>query len=307
MTGEDTCPMAVDRDEERRGLRMSGVRIARGGRRVLDDVSFTAPRGVVTVIVAPSGAGKSTLLRCCNRLLVPDAGTIALDGGPIAELDPRSLRRRVGLVGQQPFMLPGSVRENVAYGLDGVAEDRLLGALDAAGLAAAEFVDRLASELSGGERARVALARTLVRSPEMLLLDEPTAALDAAVAARLARTLRRLVTEEGIGILAATHDLAFAGTVADRAVALRDGRAVTGEVAAVLAAAAEEGAGDEGAGGEGTGDEGAGDEGTGDAGAAEAGAAGGERVGEPAGDEVAGTSVASPPRSGSPPRGDGPR
>jgi ABC-type cobalamin/Fe3+-siderophores transport system ATPase subunit len=240
--------MADDRDEERRGLRLSGVRFARGGRRVLDDVTFAVPRGLVTVLVAPSGAGKSTLLRCCNRLLVPDAGTISLDGGPIAELDPRSLRQRVGLVGQQPFMLPGSVRENVGYGLEAVAEDRLLGALDAAGLAATEFVDRPASELSGGERARVALARTLARSPELLLLDEPTAALDAAAGARLARTLRRLASEEGIGILAATHDLVFAGAVGDHAVALRDGRAVTGEVAAVLAAAADEGAGEDGTG-----------------------------------------------------------
>jgi ABC-type multidrug transport system ATPase subunit len=201
---------------------------------VLRDVSFAAPKGGVTVLVAPSGAGKSTLLRCLNRLLVPASGSVLLDGADIAALEPCALRRRVGLLSQQPVMLPGSVRENLAYGLGAVAESRLSDALEAAGLDPS-FLDRPAQELSGGERARVGLARALTRDPEMLLLDEPTAALDEQVARHVAATLRGLAAS-GLGVVVATHDLGFADAIADRVVALRDGVAHTSASIASLGA-----------------------------------------------------------------------
>ena len=210
------------------GLAVRGLAVGHGQRTVLRDASFDARKHSVTALVGPSGAGKSTLLRCLNRLLVPAEGTVLLDGVDTAELAPCVLRRRVGLVGQVPVMLPGSVRENLAYGLDHAAIDgeALVGALRAAGLDA-EFLVRPAAELSGGERARVALARALMRSPELLLLDEPTAALDAAVARHVGATLRTLA-KAGLGVVVATHDLPFAAEVADRVVALRDGTAVAG-------------------------------------------------------------------------------
>jgi ABC-type cobalamin/Fe3+-siderophores transport system ATPase subunit len=218
------------------GLLVSGLRLARGERAVLHDVGFDAPKRAVTALVGPSGAGKSTLLRCLNRLLVPDAGRVLLDGEDTAALEPCALRRRVGLVGQAPVMLPGSVRENLAYGLGpGVDERRLVRALADAGLDAS-FLPRPAAELSGGERARVALARALTREPELLLLDEPTAALDAAASRHVAATLRALV-EAGLGVVVATHDLAFAADVADRAVTLRDGTAVVDQPQELLDAA----------------------------------------------------------------------
>ena len=200
------------------GLAVEGLRVERAGRVVLDDVSFTAAKGRVVAIVAPSGAGKSTLLRCLNRLLVPAAGTVSLDGEDTAAIEPCELRRRVGLVAQTPAMLPGSVRENLSYALPGVPEDRMVDALDAAGLGAS-FLVRTAAELSGGERARVALARALTRGPEMLLLDEPTAALDAQAASHTAATLCTL-TAAGLGVVLATHDRALVAAVADEAVAL---------------------------------------------------------------------------------------
>ena len=223
------------------GIAVRGVRFARGERVVLRDVSFDAPKGAVTALVGPSGAGKSTLLRCLNRLLVPDAGSIALDGEEIGALEPCALRRRAGLVGQTPTMLPGSVRENLAYALDAAAATdvpRLTRALDDAGLDAS-FLDRAAGELSGGERARVALARALTREPELLLLDEPTAALDAAVARHVGATLAALA-RAGLGVVIATHDLPFAAAIADRVVALREGTAVAGSPQELLAGAAWE-------------------------------------------------------------------
>jgi ABC-type cobalamin/Fe3+-siderophores transport system ATPase subunit len=213
--------------------------VAHGERAVLRDVSFAAPKGAVTALVGPSGAGKSTLLRCLNRLLVPSAGTVLLDGEDAAGLEPCTLRRRVGLVGQTPVMLPGSVRENLAYGLgeDAACADRLSQALADAGLDAT-FLDRPAAELSGGERARVALARALTREPELLLLDEPTAALDAAASDQIAATLRALA-HAGLGIVVATHDLPFAAAVAQRVVALRESTAISGTPDDLLAVSSQ--------------------------------------------------------------------
>ncbi|MGN6188389.1 MAG: ABC transporter ATP-binding protein [Conexibacter sp.] len=219
------------------GLAVRGLAVGHGERTVLRDISFEARKGAVLALVGPSGAGKSTLLRCMNRLLVPSAGRVLLDGEETAELEPTALRRRVGLVGQLPVMLPGSVRENLRYGLDpaAVEEATLVEALRAAGLSEA-FLDRPAGELSGGERARVALARALTRRPELLLLDEPTAALDAAAARHVGATLRSLAGA-GLGVVVATHDLAFARELADRVVALRDGTALVGAPAELLATA----------------------------------------------------------------------
>jgi ABC-type multidrug transport system fused ATPase/permease subunit len=223
-------------EERLDGLVVRELAVGHGDRTVLRDVSFDVPKRCVTALVGASGSGKSTLLRCLNRLLVPQAGTVLLDGVDTAALEPCALRRRVGLVAQTPVMLPGSVRENLAYALDDeVPEQRLARALADAGLDAS-FLERRAGELSGGERARVALARALTRRPELLLLDEPTAALDADVARHVGTTLRALA-RDGLGVVVATHDLAFAAAVADAAIAVRDGTAVEGAPAELLGAA----------------------------------------------------------------------
>jgi ABC-type multidrug transport system ATPase subunit len=196
-------------------LEARGLRLRRAGRLVLDGASLELVPGSVTALIAPSGSGKSTLLRCCNGLLRPDAGEILFDGVDIGRLDPRALRRRVGLVAQHPRMLPGTVADNVRHGAPGADVGT---ALAAAGLDAS-YADRPAAMLSGGEQARVAIARALSRDPEVVLLDEPTAALDGEAAGRLGATLRELAGA-GLAVCAATHDLSWADGVADRRVGL---------------------------------------------------------------------------------------
>ncbi|HWK25177.1 MAG TPA: ATP-binding cassette domain-containing protein [Solirubrobacter sp.] len=195
------------------GIRVRGLTVSRGGRTVLRDLSFDAPRGQVLALTGPSGAGKSTLLRCLNRLAEPDAGTIELDGEDIRDPPPPLLRRRVALVAQLPVMLPGSVADNLAYGLDALSPAARDEALLASGLDAT-FAERPATALSGGERARVALARALTRGPHALLLDEPTAALDPDTARHVASTIVALARRD-LAVIVATHDRELAGAVAD--------------------------------------------------------------------------------------------
>jgi ABC-type multidrug transport system fused ATPase/permease subunit len=186
---------------------------------VLNDVTFDAARGRVLALTGASGSGKSTLLRCLNRLAQADAGTITLDGEDILELDPPALRRRVALVAQSPVMLPGTVADNLAYGLAALHDAARDTALAAAGLDPT-FLPRTARALSGGERARVALARALTRDPDAILLDEPTAALDPDTAGHIAQTITALARRDLI-VIVATHDLALAEAVADARLTLK--------------------------------------------------------------------------------------
>jgi ABC-type multidrug transport system fused ATPase/permease subunit len=190
------------------GIAVRDLCVRRGARLVLRDITFDAPRGQVLALVGASGSGKSTLLRCLNRLAEPESGTIALDGDDIRTVDPQALRRRVALVAQAPAMLPGTVHDNLAYGLETLSDAVRDEALAASGLDAS-FLRRPARELSGGERARVALARALTRAPHAILLDEPTAALDPDTAHVIARTVAALA-ERDLAVILATHDLALA-------------------------------------------------------------------------------------------------
>jgi ABC-type multidrug transport system fused ATPase/permease subunit len=200
------------------GLRARGIVVSLGGRAVLRGIELDVAPGEVVGLLGPSGAGKSTLLRALVRLVEIDDGTITLDGADVRSFDARALRRRVGLVAQAPVMLPGTVADNLRYGVADLTADALAAALDDAGLSQ-DFASRVARDLSGGERARVAVARALTRSPEVLLLDEPTAALDHVSAQRIGATLRRL-RERGLGVCVTTHDRAFASEWCDRQVLL---------------------------------------------------------------------------------------
>jgi putative ABC transport system ATP-binding protein len=204
-------------DFERVSVVLSGVT-------VLDEITTVVPSGGVTVLKGPSGAGKSTLLRLCNRLEVPTTGVVRYRGEDIAALDPLALRRRVGMVFQRPTLFAGTVRDNLRVALPDGDDDAYADALERSGLSAA-FLDRDGGELSGGEAQRACLARTLVTSPEALLMDEPTSALDDANTRLLERHTCSL-TGDGVTVVWVTHDLAQADRIADHAIALEGGRLV---------------------------------------------------------------------------------
>ena len=154
------------------------VTIESGGRRRLDDACASVPVEGVTVLVGPSGAGKSTMLRCCNRLEVPTGGCVLFRGDDVSTLDPLALRRRVGMVFQRPTPFPGTVLDNLRVAEPNISDSDATRALADARLPAS-MLDRVATELSGGEAQRVCLARTLATGPEVVLMDEPTSSVDA--------------------------------------------------------------------------------------------------------------------------------
>jgi cobalt/nickel transport system ATP-binding protein len=209
------------------GIEQLGFRYP-DGTPALDAVSLAIDAGERVALLGPTGAGKSTLLQHLNALLTPVAGRVVVDGLVVGSDTAREVRRRVGLVFQDPddqLFLP-TLLEDVAFGPlnDGVppaeAEARALRVLGELGLDGAH--PRAAHHLSGGERRLAALATVLVSAPLVLLLDEPSGDLDARGRRRLVDLLRARHET----LIVATHDLSFAGAVCDRAVVLTDGRVV---------------------------------------------------------------------------------
>jgi putative ABC transport system ATP-binding protein len=207
------------------------------GRTIVDDVTLEVEAGKVMAIVGPSGSGKTSLLRLLNRLDEPTSGTVLLRDIDYRQIAPRDLRRRIGMVMQRPFLFPGTVHENLAFGprqrgealSDAAAED-LLQRVGLAGYAARDVAN-----LSGGEAQRVSLARALANNPEVLLLDEPTSALDESSKVEAERLIRDVIRDTRLTCVIVTHDTAQASRLADRALILQAGRAVrTGPVSEVL-------------------------------------------------------------------------
>lgn len=172
-------------------------------------------------MAGPSGSGKSTLLRLLNRLDEPLSGSIALDGRPLGEWDPASLRRRVGMVFQKPPVFDGDVLANLQVADADVSEERARHVLDHVGLGA-HLLSRRAADLSGGEAQRMCVARALLTNPAVLLADEPTAALDFE-ARRTIEELGLEVAADGVPIVWVTHDTAQLRRLADHAMVLIDG------------------------------------------------------------------------------------
>ncbi len=202
----------------------------RGGMPVqaLEGVSFAVPHGALVALVGPSGCGKTTLLRILAGLIRPTRGLALLEGEPVTRP-----QRRIGLVFQQANLMPWrNVRDNIALPLElaGVPAAERAAQADAllAGVGLTGFADAFPAELSGGMAQRVAIARALISRPEVLLLDEPFAALDALTRERLSLDLLRVWAAHGQTILLVTHNISEAVLLADEIVVMsaRPGRIV---------------------------------------------------------------------------------
>jgi iron complex transport system ATP-binding protein len=206
-----------------------------GKKTVLDGVSCAFRTGEVTCVVGPNGAGKSTLLSCLAGLRAPDAGVTRLDGAPLADLAPRERARRIGFLPQAPE-IAWSVEAATLVGLGRIPfiGARGLGAEDHAAVAEAmaatevkDLAGRRVDTLSGGERARVLIARVLAGRPRWILADEPLAGLDPGHVLDTASLLRARAREDGCGVILTLHDLSVALRLADRVIVLAEGGIIT--------------------------------------------------------------------------------
>lgn len=207
-------------------IEVHDLHLTRSNQPVLCGVSLEVQQGEILLLMGPSGSGKSSLLRCLNRLEEPDSGRVMLHGEDIATLPVIGLRNRVGMIFQKTAPFPGTVAENIAYGpaLRGetLSRERILELLDAAALDRA-FIDRPATELSGGQEQRLAIARALANEPEVLLLDEPTSSLDPQATRSIEDTIRRLRKQLGLTVVWVSHAVEQARRVGDRLILLEAG------------------------------------------------------------------------------------
>ncbi|WP_223650544.1 ABC transporter ATP-binding protein [Hymenobacter psoromatis] len=217
-----------------------------GDNHVLKGFSLTLHRGENVVVLGKSGSGKSVLIKCIIGLLTPDAGTITVLGQHIATLDHAALdqlRAKVGFLFQSNALYDSmTVRENLLFplrrhwlaGHQGQEDKLVHQALDDVGLP--QTIDQLPAELSGGQRKRIALARTLIVPPEIILYDEPTTGLDPVTAREIDQLIRHVQQKYHASSLIISHDMNCVRLTSDRVILLAEGRSyVEGTYAELLA------------------------------------------------------------------------
>lgn len=214
-------------------IEIHDLHYARGARSIFSGLNISIQSGLVTAIMGPSGTGKTTLLRLITRQLIPDRGTILVDGVDISTLNQKELyrmRRRFGMLFQNGALLTDmSVFENVAFPLrehtnlpNRLIRHVVLTKLHAVGLRGA--ADMMPAELSGGMARRVALARAMVMDPDILIYDEPFVGLDPISMGVIVRLVRKMNDALGISSILVSHDVQEIATVADRSYLLSDGK-----------------------------------------------------------------------------------
>jgi len=226
------APGALDARNLRGEIALRGVGFAYGDVPVLDDINLAARPGEVIALVGPSGAGKSTLASLLVRFYAPRTGQITIDGSPIEAYQLRSLRERVALVLQDAVLIAGTIRDNLRYARPGAIDAEIEAAARAA--AAHEFITQLpdgydtligdgGAALSGGQRQRLSIARAFLTDARVLILDEPTAALDTIAERQIVLAMRRLWAGRTAFVVA--HRLSTVRE-ADRIVVMDRGRIV---------------------------------------------------------------------------------
>jgi subfamily B ATP-binding cassette protein MsbA len=198
----------------------------------LHNVSFRMTEGEQVAIVGPSGGGKSTLISLVPRFHDPDSGTVSINGRPVREYTLNSLRKSLGIVSQENFLFNATIRENIAYGREDVDEDTLQDAARAA--YAHDFIQQLPRgyetligergvKLSGGQRQRIAIARALLKDPDLLILDEATSALDTEAERIVQKALENLMHSRTSLVIA--HRLSTV-LKADRIIVMQNGQII---------------------------------------------------------------------------------
>lgn len=200
---------------------------------VLDDVSVNVERGENLVVFGRSGTGKSVLLKCIIGLLEPDAGEVFINGKNVIGISTKEfndIRKRIGFLFQSAALYDSmSVRENLEFPLkkhfaytQNELNDKVIQTLEYVGLT--EAIDKMPSELSGGMRKRIGLARSIIADPELMLYDEPTTGLDPITSKEISELIITLQKKLEMTSIVVTHDLICAQIIADRAIFLKDGK-----------------------------------------------------------------------------------
>lgn len=212
-------------------IELRGASKKYGAVQALASLDLEIPAGMTTALIGSSGCGKSTLLRLMTGLIEPTTGTVLFDGKPVTAASALQVRRRTGYVIQDGGLFPHlTARENVLLlarhlGKADAPDVRLRGLCDLTRFPF-DALTRYPVELSGGQRQRVGLMRALMLKPDVLLLDEPMAALDPLVRSSLQNDLKRIFEELKPTVVLVTHDMAEAGWLADHIVLLDHGRIV---------------------------------------------------------------------------------
>jgi len=215
-------------------LEASGLSFAyHRGAQVLDDVSLSVARGSIVGLIGPNGSGKTTLVRLLNGTLSPTRGSVSLDGAPVTTLARRDLARRIAVVPQETqvtfdfsaleIVLMGRYAHLGPFALEG-PDDVSIARKSLAATGTTALEGRQFATLSGGEKQRVVIASALAQSSDILLLDEPTTALDVGYQFEITSLLARLNRERGTTMVVSTHDLNLAATLCTELVLLKAGR-----------------------------------------------------------------------------------
>ncbi|MFP5042260.1 ABC transporter ATP-binding protein [Parasediminibacterium sp. JCM 36343] len=220
--------------ENEKVIEIHGLKKSFNGKEVLKGIDLTLKKGENIVVIGKSGQGKSVTIQCIVGMITPDEGSVKVLGQEIGDLNEEQLkdiRVKVGFLFQHAALYDSmTVRENLAFPLKRVLkikdaaeiEKRSIEALEAVGLA--DAIDKMPSDLSGGQRKRMGLARTLIVKPEIILYDEPTTGLDTVTSKEISQLILDIRKKYNASSIIITHDMSCAKMTADRIVVMNDGR-----------------------------------------------------------------------------------
>jgi phospholipid/cholesterol/gamma-HCH transport system ATP-binding protein len=216
-------------------LKIDNLKVSFGTKSVLKDMSLVLKKGENLVVLGKSGSGKSVLIKCIVRLIEPDSGELNVLGKDISALDRKELnelRKKIGFLFQSAALYDSmTVRENLEFPLSDKGGEKgeelnatVTEALKNVGLA--EAIDKMPSELSGGMRKRVGLARTLILKPEIMLYDEPTTGLDPITSREISKLMLDVQKKNKTSSIIITHDIECARITSNRVIVIKDGACI---------------------------------------------------------------------------------